>query len=119
MGEQYCRWRLRPGLLQYQSMKNYYNCLQAAASRSLTIPVYEELLQLSSGLIHVRDQRTGLYPFQVAALPRRPLPQLKYEAITEQWRERESRLQLDSIYFLLKQAPELLQNCVSGTVKSN
>lgn len=85
----------------------------AAKSTSIPLEVFSELWGQCSDLLRSRDPVTQLYPFQIAALPKKPLPRLKYEGITRSWWAREDELQLDTIFLLLRQAPETLMKTSS------
>lgn len=81
----------------------------AAGANSVSECVLQELWQVDPAGLRKLDPLFRLYPFQVAALPKSPLPMITYsERAAEQWRETEDLLHLSSIYTLLRQAPDLI-----------
>ena len=80
----------------------YLPILLAARAISISAHVLSRLWSLSPQSLVERDP-IGLYPFQIAALPK---PRLSCTNSVEQWKIREDEMQLTAIYTLLRQAPE-------------
>lgn len=80
----------------------------AAGTNSVSERVLKELWQVAPTALRNIDAVFRLYPFQVAALGKGPLPMITSERAGEQWREAEDMLHLSSIYTLLRQAPDLI-----------
>jgi ankyrin repeat protein len=81
----------------------------AAGANSVSELVLQNLWQVDPTALRRMDSFFRLYPFQVAALAKGPLPMITSERAAEQWREAEDMLHLSSIYTLLRQAPDLIQ----------
>jgi hypothetical protein len=81
----------------------------AAGATSVSERVLQELWQVDPPALRKLDAFFRLYPFQVAALVKAPLPMITSERAADQWRETEDLLHLSSIYTLLRQAPDLIQ----------
>lgn len=80
----------------------------AASSSSVSLEVLKELWSVNPCSLFRRDAKLLLYPFQIAALPKAPLPALTYQKATFEWRQMEDLLQLGAIFELLKQTPQLI-----------
>jgi hypothetical protein len=81
----------------------------AAGATSVSERVLQELWKVDPSALRKLDVFFRLYPFQVAALAKAPLPMITSERAADQWRETEDLLHLSSTYTLLRQAPDLIQ----------
>jgi hypothetical protein len=80
----------------------------AAESNSVSIRVLQQLWSLDTSALDTFDPLHKLYPFQIAAMPKQPLPKLEFQKATREWFEAEELLHLESIFQLLKQVPKLV-----------
>jgi len=80
----------------------------AAGASSISFRTLQMLWCVDPTQFERLDPVYGLYPFQIAALPKGPLPKTTSEKATEEWRKKEDLEQLSSIYELLEQKPDLV-----------
>lgn len=97
-----------PQALSHRGYQGRLPVMLAASRSSMTVPVYKEMWSQSPNSLMAQDPVTGLFPYQIAALPKKVLPRLRYNMDTDQWEAREDALQLEVIYELVKQTPELI-----------
>jgi hypothetical protein len=88
----------------------------AAGANSVSERVLRELWLVNPAALRKLDPVHGLYPFQISALPKAPLPTITSPRAAEQWRQTEDYLHLSSIFNLLKQAPDVIQLHASETM---
>lgn len=82
----------------------------AAQASGVSLRVLDRIRRIAPETLKAIDPRLGLYPNQVAALPKK---RGRWAGTEEAQRERQSAedaLHLGSIYVLLRQAPDLIQN---------
>lgn len=81
----------------------------AAGESSVSNCVLQALWRVNPTLLRQLDPVTGLYPFQIAALPTAPLPRITSQRSAEQWRQKADGLRLTAVFDLIKQAPDLIR----------